>query len=664
MTMPSRPGCLSPTAFANIAACTDVAARIRAEYVRYLSGAGTDLSQAQRLHDVFRRRRKFKGRLVTLSAIEGLGNLAPLDDLKKYSYAFFNRPGRRRRMTYAEFRATVDDWIEYHENQAAGRPFTTKQNAAALDIEARTVIVRDDEMIWLFRNPGRSRYAFDGLLDDFLRGRLGLLPRGTRVTLSFKGASLRKTHQPTFLDATWDYLDFWDAGGEHSPDRLGGRRPTRIGGSRCLSSDFPGHQWSSEKGLNEVRNRKINTVSKTRRKAVGSDPATRLAQTIQGEDPQKLITLMQEARSPERRTEFVKAVKALVTGAALEEKQWHNLEYFVIEADLTDGSVRDCLESIQTKSELTLDARISVYSMLQRCGSARLLAMVSADTDLNLQNPEIWMDLVAASTPETTAALRGARHALLTEVTAGKLGGRYLLERMRLITKLAIGAEDEWLSRLLGALPPGDVGVEVDAGDQWDAAVPTHSLEALAWSKHIRLDYWNRHATSRIRMPSSTAEARAVEEIRLNGMVPQRKPWVTTRDALSGLSAAANEWEPSGHWQHPGARAYAKHTGSVWDEPAKALKAGNHGVPGGENMIALGKGRVRYFTIREMARLQGLPDDFIVCGSWKAATRQLGNAVPTAVGARVGAELKAILDAVQSKIDRTTRARPVPTNEC
>jgi DNA (cytosine-5)-methyltransferase 1 len=198
------------------------------------------------------------------------------------------------------------------------------------------------------------------------------------------------------------------------------------------------------------------------------------------------------------------------------------------------------------------------------------------------------------------------------------------------------------------------IGVKTEFGDEWDAAVATHSLEALAWSKHFGLDYWIKHNTRRIRMPSSAAEARAVQEIGLNTTTLQRKPWVTTRDALFGLPAATNKWEPSGHWQHPGARAYEKHTGSVWDEPAKALKAGNHGVPGGENMIALGNGRVRYFTIREMARLQGLPDDFIVCGSWKAATRQLGNAVPTAVGACVGVELKAILGATQPKADRAS----------
>ena len=52
-------------------------------------------------------------------------------------------------------------------------------------------------------------------------------------------------------------------------------------------------------------------------------------------------------------------------------------------------------------------------------------------------------------------------------------------------------------------------------------------------------------------------------------------------------------------------------------------------------MLANRLGNVRYFTVREMARLQGFPDEFFISGSWKAATRQLGNAVPTSVGERV-----------------------------
>jgi len=74
--------------------------------------------------------------------------------------------------------------------------------------------------------------------------------------------------------------------------------------------------------------------------------------------------------------------------------------------------------------------------------------------------------------------------------------------------------------------------------------------------------------------------------------------------------------------QYPG-----QPTGSPIDEPAKALKAGVTGLPGGENMVVSGNGTARHFTTREAARLQALPDTFTLAGSWSQAMRQLGNAV-------------------------------------
>jgi DNA (cytosine-5)-methyltransferase 1 len=65
------------------------------------------------------------------------------------------------------------------------------------------------------------------------------------------------------------------------------------------------------------------------------------------------------------------------------------------------------------------------------------------------------------------------------------------------------------------------------------------------------------------------------------------------------------------------------------DFPSKALKAGAHGVPGGENMVRYDDGSVRYFTVREAARLQGLPDEMEFPEAWCENMRQLGNAVPT-----------------------------------
>jgi DNA (cytosine-5)-methyltransferase 1 len=106
------------------------------------------------------------------------------------------------------------------------------------------------------------------------------------------------------------------------------------------------------------------------------------------------------------------------------------------------------------------------------------------------------------------------------------------------------------------------------------------------------------------------------------------KKWQTVEDALHGLPNPRRKNSIQGHIFQPGARVYPGHTGSPINEPAKALKAGDHGVPGGENMIRHRNGKVRYFTMREAARIQTFPDDWIMEGAWTETMRQIGNAVP------------------------------------
>ena len=48
-------------------------------------------------------------------------------------------------------------------------------------------------------------------------------------------------------------------------------------------------------------------------------------------------------------------------------------------------------------------------------------------------------------------------------------------------------------------------------------------------------------------------------------------------------------------------------------------------------MLLRPDGSVRYLTVRESARLQIFPDDFVFHGSWTEAMRQLGNAVPVSL---------------------------------
>lgn len=187
------------------------------------------------------------------------------------------------------------------------------------------------------------------------------------------------------------------------------------------------------------------------------------------------------------------------------------------------------------------------------------------------------------------------------------------------------------------------IGIDTKFGEDWSFPDTTHSQEALAWSKHVDLSYWERHSVRRKRAHSSKSETWAFRRALEESVGLDKLPWVTVRDAINDLPRPTKCERISGHWQHPGAKVYPNHTGSCMDEPAKALKAGDHGVPGGENMLVNSWGNVRYFTVREMARLQGFPDEFHIFGSWKAATRQLGNAVPTVMAEQMAAAVKSVL---------------------
>ena len=79
------------------------------------------------------------------------------------------------------------------------------------------------------------------------------------------------------------------------------------------------------------------------------------------------------------------------------------------------------------------------------------------------------------------------------------------------------------------------------------------------------------------------------------------------------------------------------------------MKAGVHGVPGGENMIAFPDGTVRYFTVREAARLQGMPDEYEFVGRWTENMRQLGNAVPTQLSEAFGGYLAGVFKEVKGQ---------------
>ncbi|HDV8353538.1 TPA: DNA cytosine methyltransferase [Burkholderia vietnamiensis] len=194
------------------------------------------------------------------------------------------------------------------------------------------------------------------------------------------------------------------------------------------------------------------------------------------------------------------------------------------------------------------------------------------------------------------------------------------------------------------------VGFRADLDVDWSFPRPTHSYDSLLRDQWVTGAYWERHQVPRRARPTMPASL-ASRVRRLASSLPfaDELPWRTVRDAIAGLPSplARTAGQYQDHRFQPGARVYPGHTGSPLDLPAKTLKAGDHGVPGGENMLVNTDGSVRYFSIRESARVQTFPDGFKFHGSWTETMRQLGNAVPVALGHVVARSVAERLATVQ-----------------
>lgn len=196
------------------------------------------------------------------------------------------------------------------------------------------------------------------------------------------------------------------------------------------------------------------------------------------------------------------------------------------------------------------------------------------------------------------------------------------------------------------------VGFRADLGIEWSFPEETHSLDSLIWQQVVTGEYWERNRIPKAERLASPRWIDRARILRRDGFAEAtaKLPWRTVREALADLPDPERNPKASArllnHRFQPGARSYPGHTGSPIDEPAKTLKAGVHGVPGGENMLLRPDGSVRYFTVRESARLQTFPDDYKFHGSWTETMRQLGNAVPVKLAAVVAQDVAERLEAV------------------
>lgn len=183
------------------------------------------------------------------------------------------------------------------------------------------------------------------------------------------------------------------------------------------------------------------------------------------------------------------------------------------------------------------------------------------------------------------------------------------------------------------------IGIRSDLSKEWAFPKPTHTKDRLNWDKFVTGEYWGKH---NIPVQKNAVLSKALRD-RYGVFPPEEAPWQTVRDALLGVPHPNDKHGIPDHIFKGGARTYLGHTGSEIDQPSKTLKAGGHGVPGGENMIRFEDGSVRYFTTYEAKLIQTFPKDFIITGAWGEAMRQIGNAVPVRLSELISKHLYKLL---------------------
>jgi DNA (cytosine-5)-methyltransferase 1 len=118
------------------------------------------------------------------------------------------------------------------------------------------------------------------------------------------------------------------------------------------------------------------------------------------------------------------------------------------------------------------------------------------------------------------------------------------------------------------------------------------------------------------------------------------KKWLTLKDAIGDLPKNFNDSIPN----HHGTKHKVKLNGYIgnrildWDKPGPTI-VGRGGGTGGP-VIPVHPNKKRRFSVRETARIQSFPDEFIFEGSISSQYRQIGNAIPAGLGYHLGNFLK------------------------
>ncbi|MDA8234891.1 MAG: DNA cytosine methyltransferase [Clostridia bacterium] len=126
-----------------------------------------------------------------------------------------------------------------------------------------------------------------------------------------------------------------------------------------------------------------------------------------------------------------------------------------------------------------------------------------------------------------------------------------------------------------------------------------------------------------------------------------RKPWVTAKQAIDDLWGLETTDKIPNQNQFSKARNYGEHLQGNKpikpDFPSPTIRAEHHGN------IEFHYNNSRRLTVRECARLQSFPDDFVFYGSGSRAYVQVGNAVPPVLAWHIAKQVKDYFERLNKK---------------
>lgn len=140
--------------------------------------------------------------------------------------------------------------------------------------------------------------------------------------------------------------------------------------------------------------------------------------------------------------------------------------------------------------------------------------------------------------------------------------------------------------------------------------------------------------------PVSQGEEYSEKKKKVLELVPAGGCWVDLPEDI------AKSYMGKSYYSGGGRRGMARRIS--WDEPCLTLTCS----PSQKQTERCHPEKTRPFTVREYARIQSFPDDWMFCGGIGDQYKQIGNAVPVEMARRIGIQLKeAILEYREASVD-------------